>query len=218
MAWGAIVGGASGVGSVWAMGGSNYSDGFWKGAAIGGTIEFLSSQNTINLVRGQGFHSNDYVLSRFISNEQYQEALDYFGIEGKYNPVKGKGGRYVEGENYYGKTLKNGDIEFGNSAFDSYGNLKLTSIKEEFHSLRAKSGIEFEKQFLDFDLKGDLKMFPEERLGFIHAYKNQGLVFNSTINIKSQISYYQSQCFKLAETNYYRFKWWHFIYKIPRRW
>jgi hypothetical protein len=45
----------------------------------------LEEQST-NLARGQGFRSNDQVLSRFVANGQQQKALDYFGFKGTYDP------------------------------------------------------------------------------------------------------------------------------------
>ena len=82
-----------------------------------------------------------------------------------------------------------------------------------YHSAKVLSGGKFETQ----DMPGT-RIFPEERLGFIHAYKNQGLYSSSTINFRSQITFYQSQCINLSDNMRYVFKWSDFIYKIPRRW
>jgi hypothetical protein len=62
------------------------------------------------------------------------------------------------------------------------------------------------------------KVFPEERLGFIEEYKNQGLYPNTTLNLSSQINFYQVQCIDLSLKEEFKFNWFDFIYKIPRRW
>jgi hypothetical protein len=65
----------------------------------------------------------------------------------------------------------------------------------------------------------DSKYFPEERLGFIHQYENQGLYpKDSTDIIRGKITYYQIQSYNLMPNQYYKFNWYDFIYKIPRRW
>ena len=48
------------------------------GLSESGTFAALSSDNTNNLFRGQGFRSNNEVLRKFASAGNYQEALDYF--------------------------------------------------------------------------------------------------------------------------------------------
>jgi hypothetical protein len=65
------------------------------------------------------------------------------------------------------------------------------------------------------------KMFPEERLGFIEQFENNGLYPKlSTDAIKSQIRFYQmGSAIIPGDSNFYNTNlWWQFIYKIPRRW
>jgi len=92
----------------------------------------------------------------------------------------------------------------------------MTYYKEKFHSLRVKNGIGVETQGTGLGVQ--FKYFPEERLGFIHAYKNQGLYPSHGLNIMSQIDYYQTQSFNLNPSQYFKPKWGHFIYKISRIW
>jgi len=174
-------------------------------------------EQTTNFIRRGKFVNNDKMLSNFVSAGDYQGALDYFGFEGTYDS-QSKKLAYMEGEgSYYGRTTKSGEIFYGNYAFGSYDDLFATYIKESYHRNKVISGNSFETQEVP---KGAeyLSIYPEERLGFIHAYKNQGLYSSSRINFLSQISFYQLGCFNLSPSNYYQAKWWHTIYKIPRRW
>ncbi|MFT4223136.1 RHS repeat domain-containing protein [Dysgonomonas sp.] len=219
--WGAVVGTSVAAGGVWASGSNNYSK-IWIGGAIGAAGGFLSSEQFVNYSKGKGFINNDKVLynykrgfydNEWISSDKwYQDALDYFGFEGKYNP-NAQAPDYIGSNDYYGFTDWQGRINFGNSAFSSYDDLKATYIKELFHSNRIKSGIPFATQ----DIPGR-KVYPEERLGFIHSYKNKGLYPKSSIDAMSNISYYQLGIEDMDMSEYYLPKWWHFIYKIPRRW
>jgi hypothetical protein len=173
---------------------------------------FLEEQAT-NLVRGQGFRNNDQVLSRFVVNENQQGALDYFGFKGKYNP-NAETPEYTDSNEYSGSINAAGEISYGNLAFTSYDNLKATYYKELYHYNKVKAGIPFSTQ----DAPDDYKVYPEEREGFIYQYKNKGLYPNTTKHSMSSISFYQNGIFGLDFSQYYLPKWWHFIYKIPRRW
>lgn len=145
-----------------------------------------------------------------------QEILDYFGFKGEYVGTT-KGAKYVEEDDFLGSTnTKTGNIKYGDLAFDSYDKLKMTYYKEKFHSLRVKNGIKLETQTAEFGKH--LKFYPEERLGFIHAYKNQGLYPTHGLDLMRHINFYQSQSFNLEKSKYFSAKWWHFIYKIQRRW
>lgn len=70
------------------------------------------------------------------------------------------------------------------------------------------------------NIEGEAKVYPEERLGFIEQYKNEGLYPNNTTNIPSQIEFYQTGSgITPGDENYFDTeKWYNFIYKIPRRW
>jgi hypothetical protein len=171
-------------------------------------------EQTTNLIRGQGFRNNDAVLSRFVEADNHQGALDYFGFEGKYLPNKKPGAEYVEGNDYYGSTNPtSGNISYGKLAFSSYDNLFGTYHKELYTSLKVRQG----KAVETFTLSGleHMKYFPEEAKGFFHAFKRFGLYSNSSIDFFGQANSYWSQvhCVPLIEK-----KWYHFIYKIPRRW
>ena len=181
------------------------------------TLLTLTSENFSNWTKGEGFYTNENVFNNMMGKGMAkQDMLDYFGFEGQYTGTT-KGVQYVEGNNFFGSTNpKTGDIQYGNLAFDSYDKLKMTYYKEKFHSLRVKSVVGLETQ--GTELGKHLKYYPEERLGFINAYKNQGLYPSHGIDLMSNISFYQVQSYNLSPSQYYSLKWWHSIYKIPRRW
>ena len=178
-------------------------------------------EHTTNLFRGQGFRSNDAVLSRFVEAGNHQGALDYFGFKGDYVGGDGQSNFWFNKKDH----SKFG-IRYTDGAFDSYDALFNTYMKESFHMRR------FARNGLDGLELGDSDVFsianmPEERLGVIHQYKNQGLyrkdIYNylkAIGNTESFINSYNNS--GLYNTPYpytpYSPSWWHFIYKIPRRW
>lgn len=198
-----------------ALWGNNIGQGMLYGAASGAIFAAITSPEVNNWARGKGFKNNNSVLNDFRVGKYTSEggvwqddALNYFGFEGKYNPTD-KGPSYIKGNgDYNGFTNAAGEISYGNSAFESYDRLKAIYIKETYHSNKIHNGGSFDTQLTD------PKMAPEERLGFLYLYKHQGLVPHSGIHIVSQISGYQIQ------TDFFGTKykhWWDFIYKIHRR-
>ena len=201
-----------------ALWGNDVGKGMLWGAAGGALMTTVSSENMSNLFKGEGFYTNENVFNNMMGRGMgKKEMLDYFGFEGTYNPTA-KSPSYVEGKGYYGYTGVDGEINYGDFAFNSYDNFKITNIKESYHSAKALSGQPFATQDVIPGMNKSIQIYPEERLGFISAYKNQGLALHSTFNLNSQIGYYQIQCFNLDQANWYLPKWWHFMYKIPRRW
>lgn len=201
-----------------ALWGDDVGKGMLWGAAGGALMTTVTSENMSNLFKGEGFYTNENVFNNMMGRGMgKQEMLDYFGFEGTYNPTA-KPPSYVEGKGYYGYTGVDGEINYGDFAFNSYDNLKITNIKESYHSAKALSGQPFATQDVIPGMNKSMQIYPEERLGFISAYKNQGLALHSAYNLNSQIGYYQIQCFNLDQANWYLPKWWHFMYKIPRRW
>jgi hypothetical protein len=163
---------------------------------------FLEEQAT-NLVRGQGFRSNDQVLSRFVANENYQGALDYFGFEGIYDPEAGN--------SHFDPN--DGTIHINNNAFSkNFDYLHGIYSEELFHSKDYQYA-------LSHTPKDVLPHQYEEWRAQNHLYKNQGLYFNSGIDWVQRINYWgiQAGIYDMY-TPLFMPKWWHFIYKIPRRW
>jgi len=177
-------------------------------------------EHTTNFARGQGFRNNNQVLNHFVAKGQHQEALKYFGFKGDY--VNGEGTSF----SWFKKDGSSG-INFRDDAFTSYDALLSTYMKEQYHLSRfAKSG------FNGFEL-ADADEFsyarhPEERLGVIHQYENQGLFYRDSYNkgllriirgLETDIVNYNDYIYRTPyQFTPYQNKWWHFIYKIPRKW
>lgn len=176
-------------------------------------------EHTTNFVRGQGFRSNDAVLNRFVAANNHQGALDYWDIEGTYNPNR-SGSKSVETDGiygkkgaYYGYTDSNGGIFYGDLAFTSFDNLYGTYYKESYSSKQIKSGNGFETCN---SCEKDQRLYPEEAKGFRYAARNRGLYSNSKVDQLGQANSYWMQAYgELFITNQWVYKT---IYRIPRLW
>ncbi len=225
MAWGAILGTASQAGTIWANGGNDYSK-IWQGALLGALGGFMAAEEFSNFLRGKGFHNNDEVIRRFkhgfyneskaLDYDWRQEVLDYFGFEGRIDLIRNTSNcKECDPGNYWGVTEpETGNIFYGRGTFKSYNDLKSTYYKELYHATKIKNGIPLARQPGGIDT-----LAPEERLGFIYQYKNQGLFpreFNK--HIMGHIRAFENRILDFPESQKYLHKWWHFIYKIPRRW
>jgi RHS repeat-associated protein len=163
---------------------------------------FLEEQAT-NLVRGQGFRNNDQVLSHFVENGQQQKALDYFGFEGKYDPKAGN--------SHFDPN--DGSIHINDNAFSkNYDYLRGIYGEELFHS----------KDYLYAQQNTPKDLVPheyEEWRAQNYLYKNQGLYSKSGIDWIWRINHWGVQAGVYdTDTSLFSSRWWHFIYKIPRRW
>ncbi|NLE05703.1 MAG: hypothetical protein GX638_13020 [Crenarchaeota archaeon] len=217
--YGAGLGAASGGAMAYATGG-DVNRSMITGAIVGGAIGFASSEQFGNMVNGQGFRSNDNVLKSFVSKGKYQEALDYFGIQGKYDPSNqifnnevGGGAAAVDPET--------GEIFWGDGAFNyGYDRLAFAADHELIHSQNVLSG-KYKDVKIDFEVAGR-----EEWSTYMKNYQRQGLYHNHGVNIISRINQYGSQAgiygtYVTPTGSYssnFNVQWWHFIYKIPRRW
>ena len=137
-------------------------------------------EHTTNLVRGQGFRSNDGVLSRFVEAGNHQRALDYFDFMGTHIETDG----YAGSTKFHGDHLQGKDrasITYGNPAFASYETLLSIYMKESYHYrkfVRGGSPNMTTKAELIANgasvgqIKNDNLIFaPEEFEGFEYAYK-----------------------------------------------
>ena len=178
-------------------------------------------ERTTNLVRGQGFRNNSGVFNKMMQGDYTcQDILDYFGFEGTYSDEEG------ESHFWFNKTdhSKYG-IRYTDGAFYSYDALRSTNMKETYHMRRfvkkGKNGLEF----ADCQ-ESEYSVMPEERLGVIHQYKNRGLYrgdpynfFQGIKNTESYIDFYNNSVYQTPYSyKPYTSRWWHFIYKIPRKW
>ncbi|MCK9451322.1 MAG: hypothetical protein M0Q90_06485, partial [Bacteroidales bacterium] len=198
-----------------ALWGNDIGEGMLWGATGGAIFTTFTSENFSNLTKGEGFYTNKNVFNSMMEKGMDKQAiLDYFGFEGSYKPNKSAGAEYVEGKAYYGSTKpSDGQISYGDLAFSSYDNLRGTYQKELYTSLKVRNGLGVDT----FTLDGleHMKYFPEEAKGFYNSFKNNGLYPNSTFNYLGQANAYWSQMYGVSIVER---KWYHFIYKIPRRW
>ena len=214
---------------------------FLSGAISGGISGFLSSEEVTNLVKGGGFRSNDYVLKRFASNGQYQEALNYFGFKGTYDPNSMFfAGKHSDAPGVTDMT--NGNIFYNSPAFDKgYDFLYSTSDHEFGHYLDFISKrypldeLASEKSYAIMYIKAQGIKDEMEYNNYLRSYKRQGLYHNygKYLYPDQEIEYYlnyfgpRSSIFQLQNRMYrtpypdfdlkFQKKWHDFIYKIPRR-
>ena len=172
----------------------------------------ICPERTTNLVRGKGFHDNDYVLQKFVDAGKYQEALDYFGFEGRY--------KNEDGVSSYNR--RSDKIVFRNDCFNSYSELLALYMKEYFHMRRFKSG----EQILGNSGYFGVDRWPEEREGTIRQYKTRG-IHKYAMNYINAIKFSENQiylCNKYGDYyptihyNVFAEHWWHIAYKIPKLW
>lgn len=218
--WGAAVGSASGAAFAAATG-SNVKQGAMYGAIFGAATGFLSSEEMVNVFRGQGFASNEKVLGNFRAENCYQEALDYFGFKGDFDPYNIY---WQEAPNADAITVNKGPIAgrtfYREGAFTRYDRLKMISHEELLHRSDIFAG-----------KTNNITWEQYQRLEWRHSisnYRNQGLWLNHNTDIIKNINtyglgagVYTNQInFISGTTELTRFepKWWHFLFKIGRRW
>ncbi len=170
-------------------------------------------EHTTNLVRGQGFHSNNEVLQRFFANNQHQQALNYFGFEGEYDPSCQDPGQ----TDRVGLTITYGDNAFENG-FDY---LYLSADHEQRHLANFKSN-----KYADFEDPLDaITHAQEEWSTYIYNYRRQGLYHKHGINLRERIAtegwnagIYGPSVLPDGQYSITTFSpsWWHVIYHIPR--
>lgn len=178
--------------------------GAWQGAISGGLTH---SERLTNFVRGQGFKTNDQVLSKFVINGQQQEALEYFHMEGTFEEFDPLGfdenGDIVY--KYAGMTDAEGNIHYSQRAFNSYDELNYTFHKESFHSSRILTGNANLSEPAVEDATGFKKM----------SQMHGAWPSKSSSTYQSNYEYYNLQSgYQLPA---WRNSWYDFIFRIPRR-
>jgi len=103
-------------------------------------------------------------------------------------------------------------VFYNDPAFDHIDKLKAAHFKESVHFARGDA------MFRQVDVPKALVSAPEEVFGFKTLYKHQGLFPKHGMNIKSLMELYQFQTVNPpAAFEPFTEKWWHFVYRIPRR-
>ncbi|MBR0498609.1 MAG: hypothetical protein IJJ78_05985 [Paludibacteraceae bacterium] len=176
-------------------------------------------ERTTNLVRGKGFNNNNTVLNRFVEAGDYQGALDYFGFEGRYDP-----NNPLFNNNICASAItdpKTGEIFFCNGAFCyGYDRLAFYADHESIHSQNVLSG-KYKGIKVDYEIA-----WKEEWSTYMRNYHRQGLYHKHEVNIIDRINSYGmfASIYDYGETStgfhitQFNKQWWHFIYRIPRRW
>jgi len=215
-AYGAILGGVSGGATTYANTGDwdiTTKSMLWGG--IGGAIGgFITSEEFGNLMKGQGFKDNEKVFSSFVKDGKYQEALDYFGINGTYTTDK----TILQGNPAVTNT-QTGDMYFGDYVFSkNFDQFKLIADHEIKHRLGVLNAIK-ERRIntkLYFEETDPIRYYHNLEEWNVHKYNyfRQGLYPKHGVDIVNHINGYGVQIGKES----FNPQWWHFIYKIPRRW
>ena len=217
------IGGAEGMvtgGLDAALRGNDVEQGMFRGAIAGMAFSALTSENLKNLIKGQGFYNNENAFQNMMASDMScDEILNYFGFEGKYdsgNPLFNNtvgGGAAVTNP-------KTGEIFYGEGSFNyGYDRLALTANHELIHRQNVLSG-NYEGVNIDLEIAGK-----EEWGTYLQNYKNQGLYPSHGVDIINRINTYgmQGRIYEYVVTpkSFYSTKfneqWWHFIYRIPRR-
>ncbi len=171
-------------------------------------------EETTNFLRSGKFYNNDQMLNYFTDKGEYQKALEYFGFEGEYSEKYGNDGWY---------DTKTNEIYYSEGAFTSFDDLLQTNLKETYEKKRFNKGkwTQPDKPTGMFSYDKE----PEEYSGHKYLYRQKGLFSSSKID---EIKTIQSVEGNLTRYNgyfpgFYSFtafhtRWWHFIYKIPRKW
>ena len=144
-----------------------------------------------------------------------QDVIDYFEIDAHYTPDK-----YSEDAWFGAET----GIHFSDGAFQSYDDMLVSYTKESFEQLRKTRGVWEQPDNPTGWFWED--RFMEEYVGHIEVYKNQGLSPKATSNLVDPIKgvinmmerinvRYDEIIYKIPVFDENVF--WHFIYKIPRR-
>ena len=219
LAYGVAEGAAVGAFDAWIWG-NDVGQGMLGGAIGGAVFTTLESENFSNLLKKGEFLTNANLYENMMANGvDKQKILDYFGFEGMYDPgheIFSKIGPEPAATN-----AKNGDIVFNKYPFEgSYDRLKAIALHETQHSNNVLSG-KYDNIKIDAIVNAT-----EEYNTWLYTYRNQGLYPNHGIDILKNIRLYGTQAgIHVPEvtpsgfrSNIFKEKWWHFIYKIPRRW
>jgi RHS repeat-associated protein len=216
--YGSGLGAASGAGMAYATGG-DVKQAAIGGAIFGGIMGFTSSDQFKNMTRRQGFKNNDKVLKNFVNKEEHQKALEYFGFKGQYdpdNPLFNK----VDGGASAITHPKTGEIFYNESAFNyNYDRLKFIANHELIHSQNVLSG-KFNGIQIDRIVRNE-----EEWSTYMKNYKRQGLYPKHGFDIAGSINIhgYEAEIYGItifpggSHITEFNKQWWHFIYRIPRR-
>jgi hypothetical protein len=116
---------------------------------------------------------------------------------------------------------RTGDIFYHDYPFEgNFDRLALIADHEMVHSRNVLSG-KYNGVKIDFEIAGK-----EEWSTYLHNYRNQGLYRNHGTPLVSRMNHYgiQGGIYEIvisptgSYSTQFNSQWWHFLYKIPRRW
>ncbi|MCL1934462.1 MAG: hypothetical protein FWF53_11700 [Candidatus Azobacteroides sp.] len=147
-----------------------------------------------------------------------QKELDYFGFEGTYDPDLLAPGQFDSST----QSIKYGKSAFGDNG-NSYSRLRAIYEEEKFHSVDylkyIKEAPDWMKNEPNIKYRNQMLHDFEEWRAQNYLYKNQWLYYNSGIDWIQRINGYGINASLYGtESELFKADWWHFIYKIPRRW
>jgi len=198
-----------------ALFGGDVGQGALYGGLAGGVFATATSPQLRNAFKGQKFRSNSKVLADFVKAGDYQGALKYFRFQGTYDPSRTAGNPGVT-------DTKTGEIFYADNAFGVYdGNGNFTADysvlrsnvdHELFHRTSVLSGKYGGKQITP-EMRG-----LEEHGAYLRNYKRNGLYPGARKAGLEDILNSHGLVGGLYDgTKFFQAKWWHFIYRIPRR-
>lgn len=224
---GTVEGSATGALYEWIKGGSkeDIAKAAAWGAAFGAVATTLTSENLSNAIRGKGFKTNENVFADFKAGKYtaeggcwQQEVIDYFFGKGWATYTQKYGN-----DAWYGSIT---GMHFSDGAFTSYDDLICSNYKETMERMRYQTDT-WERPANPTGVYS-IDVYQAEYRGHVDLYKNQGLYPNITTDLSKPIRF----CIdKMESINFYgeygdepvfiipsfEEKWWHIIYRIPRR-
>lgn len=178
-------------------------------------------EHTTNLVRGQGFRSNNQVFNRMMQGDYAcQEILDYFGFEGTYDPGNKLFKKYGNDPAITDPTT--GEIYYHDFPFEGhFDRLHFIADHERKHRANVLSGKYAGKKITEVMLAS------EEVDAYFHNKYNYGLYIKSKDDydikemLTNRINKFNGESLKIDVNSILmgdHCRWYDFIFKIPRLW
>jgi RHS repeat-associated protein len=183
-----------------------FGSGAKTGAIWGASFGLATTEQFRNTLRGNFWQSDQQVFQQFVDVGNMQGAIDYFGGNGAYDPNH-QFFRDSPSASAGTRDVPTLETIYGDPAFTNANHLKEVIYHENFHRSQFLSG-DFTMRGLDFN--NDLQMYEFrssiELPAWTSSYKNQGLFRTSVSTWKIE-----------RWTGMSGKRWWHSIYKLPRR-
>jgi RHS repeat-associated protein len=199
-------------------------------AGISAAFVLANSDQVKNLIKGGGFRSNDQVLSRFVGNEDFEGALEYFNFNAKFDA----NGKASDGSAYRGYySTKDKSITLSKYAFfqsdgarPSFDLLNSIYQKELWHQTRDLSGKLFYDLGDNYFSKFKYPLAAEDAMGHVFQQRNYGAwrsvhpenFYKGWLNFMPLSSNYARQYFhKYIHPAFFKQDFKHFLWSMPRR-